>query len=299
VGWRSLFISKPARLSFQDNRMVISQGEDYSIPLEDVDSIVIESEEVTATFVLMSKLADYGITLFSCDEKHTPNGVFLPYQPHSRQNKVTETQLNASEPFKKRCWQRVIQRKILNQSLCLEYAELEGYKELKGIAKYVVSGDSTQKESHASRIYFSSLLKGITRRKQHILNSGLNYGYSIMRGTVARTLSAYGFIPCLGIHHDSELNSFNLADDFMEVLRPVVDLWVIQNIPKEGDDLTKEQRAELVNLLHYDIAMEDGHYPVIMAVDKMIGSYSTSLFTKDPSRLLLPELIPLGLHQYE
>ena len=28
-----------------------------------------------------------------------------------------------------------------------------------------------------------------------------------------RCLTVYGFQPCLGLHHDSELNQFNLADD--------------------------------------------------------------------------------------
>ena len=34
--------------------------------------------------------------------------------------------------------------------------------------------------------------------------------------------------PALGIHHHSQLNAFNLADDIMEVFRPVVDLCVYQ-----------------------------------------------------------------------
>ncbi len=299
MGWRSLYISKPAKVSFRDNRLVINQEEEFSIPLEDVDSIVVDSGEVSSTFVLMSKLAEYGISLFTCDEKHIPNGILIPFHQHSRQNKVTATQIESSQPFKKRCWQRVIQKKILNQSLCLEYAGLKDYMEIRALAHYVTSGDASQKESHASRLYFSRLLEGITRRKQHILNSGLNYGYSIFRGTIARTLSSYGFIPCLGIHHDSELNSFNLADDFIEVFRPLVDLWVIMNIPRDKEDLTLEQRVGLVNLLHYDMAMVDGHYPALMSIEKMIGSYSTAMFEKDASRLELPQLIPLEKHQYE
>ena len=37
--------------------------------------------------------------------------------------------------------------------------------------------------------------------------------------------------------HCNEYNAFNLADDFMEPLRPIVDLWVYENID-EDDELT-------------------------------------------------------------
>lgn len=35
---------------------------------------------------------------------------------------------------------------------------------------------------------------------------------------------AVGFHPTFGIHHDSQLNAFNLADDLIEPYRPLVDL---------------------------------------------------------------------------
>ena len=69
--------------------------------------------------------------------------------------------------------------------------------------------------------------EGFTRSEEaDARNGALNYGYAILRGCMARCLAVYGFIPWLGLHHDSTLNAWNLADDMMEPYRPVVDLFV-------------------------------------------------------------------------
>ena len=39
-----------------------------------------------------------------------------------------------------------------------------------------------------------------------------------------------GFHPTFGIHHDSQLNAFNLADDLIEPYRAIVDLIAHENI---------------------------------------------------------------------
>lgn len=67
---------------------------------------------------------------------------------------------------------------------------------------------------------------GFSRGDDHIINAALNYGYAIVRGMIARSIICYGLEPSLGLFHSSELNSYNLADDFIEVFRPVVDLHV-------------------------------------------------------------------------
>lgn len=66
-----------------------------------------------------------------------------------------------------------------------------------------------------------------------------------------RCLTVYGFQPCLGLHHDSELNQFNLADDLMEPFRPVADLYVAANVA-ENAALTPILKGKIVNLLNAD-----------------------------------------------
>ena len=62
------------------------------------------------------------------------------------------------------------------------------------------------------------------------INSRLNYGYAVMRSSIARALVATGFHPTFGLHHDNQLNAFNLADDMIEPWLPMVDLVAHKNI---------------------------------------------------------------------
>ncbi len=299
MGWRSLLISNPARLSLKDDRLLIEQENSVTLPLEDVDVVVLDTGQVTVTSHLLREMAARETVLFACDDKHHPCGVYLPFQGHSRQNKILLAQVGITEPFKKRCWQKVIKQKIQNQSRCLGLLGLNGYKELEGMARSVVSGDSNNREAWASRVYFKYLLEGHTRRSESLTNGALNYGYAIFRGVIARTLAGYGFIPALGIHHDNELNGFNLADDFLEVYRPLVDLFVMKHIPKEGETLTREQRASLLGILNCDVRFQNGNYTALRSVDMMLSSFSGAVMAKNPGVLVLPELIGLHTHDYE
>ena len=83
--------------------------------------------------------------------------------------------------------------------------------------------------------------QGYTRRNEDTRNAALNYAYAILRGYMARCLAVYGFLPWLGLHHDSELNQFNLADDLMEPFRPVADLYVAANV---AEDAAIDNRSE-------------------------------------------------------
>lgn len=111
-------------------------------------------------------------------------------------------------------------------------------------------------------------------------------------------MAAYGFLPAVGIHHRSELNAFNLADDFMEVLRPLVDLWVGQNIEID-EEFCINKRKGLVSLLSKDILIDGARQRVIRAIDIMISSYKTATTSGEAKYLKLPELLPIIEHVWE
>ena len=54
-------------------------------------------------------------------------------------------------------------------------------------------------------------------------NEMLNYGYTVLRAAVARSLTGSGLLPAIGIFHKNRYNAFPLADDVMEPYRPFVD----------------------------------------------------------------------------
>lgn len=299
MSWRSVFVSQPARLKCKNRQLQIEQaGEVVCVPLEDVGAIVVESQQVNMTTSLLASFAQTHIAVFVCDDKHMPCGVMQPFHQHSRQRKVLSSQLMASKPFLKRCWQLIVQQKIYNQAECLRLCGKDSYVGVKALAGEVLSDDSTGRESYAARLYFSSLFPNFLRREERAQTAALDYGYAILRGVIARSLASYGLQPALGVHHCSELNAFNLADDLIEPFRPLVDLWVATNY-LEAEEFTLQMRQELVALLHYDIKIDGRRQTVLRAIEIATGQLAAAFVEKQAAKLVLPELIGLNEHSYE
>ena len=300
MSWRSVVITQPTKLSVKNRQLKITQDEEWSIPIEDISSIVLETPQINISSKAISMIADNKVVMYSCDDKHLPNGIFIPFACHSRELKVLKNQLDCTESFKKRCWQKIVMKKISNQSKVLKLCKMDYISNyLDRIVTKVNSGDTDNKEAIAAKWYFLELFgKNFHRSQDNIFNTCLNYGYSIIRGAIARTIVSYGYIPSIGIHHKSELNNYNLADDFIEPFRPIVDLWVKENINKETE-FSKYVRAELVNLLNVDVKIQGKLQTVNNAINVMIASYTTAINQNDYKKLELPEILPLQLHSYE
>jgi len=299
MSWRSLIISRPAKISLKNNQLRIAQEEILDVPLEDVSVLVLESQQILITEGLISKLCQNNTVIFVCDSKHIPNGYILPYYQHSRQLKVIKEQIALSEPFKKRIWQSIVKQKVKNQAYVLKcVGKHDAEEKLLKLSEKIDSGDTQNIEGQAAKIYFEELFhKGFSRNLNNIYNACLDYGYSILRGAIARTIVQYGYIPALGIHHKSELNNYNLADDFIEPFRPLVDLWVIQNVINE-EEFSVTHRANLVDLLNYDVIVSRKRQSSLNAINVMISSFTTSIQKKDYQKILVPQIVPLERHIY-
>ncbi len=291
MGFRQVVINKPTRLSTKLNNLIIEQDIEISLPIEDIEVVLLENSRITLSSSCLRKLAENGVAVIVSDEKHLPVGFFSTFQSHSRQLRRLQEQIAMSEPFKKRIWQKIIIQKILNQSAVvkstestLEAALIDSY------SKKVDSGDTKNIEGIVARRYFN-LLWGdeFTRSEENGVNACLNYGYAIMRSKIANTLAMYGFIPSLGVKHKNEFNNFNLADDFIEPYRPIVDLWVKKNINEESE-LDKDIKAKLIDLLNYKVIIGVGRYTVSRAIDFTISSFVTAISENDYTLLKLPKL---------
>ncbi len=298
MGWRVIYISNPAYLSLKNTNFLIDQkelNEKVSIDLEDISVIVIESRQATITTSLLSAIAKEKIALFVCDEYHHPNGLFLPFSQHSRFSKIAHIQKDISKPLKNKLWKKIIQIKVLNQAKALKVCHQDGYKKLKILSQKVQSNDKTYIESYAAREYFFYMFEDINRRDDMDgRNGALNYGYAIIRGAISRTLSAYGFIPAFGINHSNELNSFNLSDDLIETFRVFVDVEVIKIYEDCAVDeifLTKEQKAQLINLLNIYVDIDGEKLSVLNAIEKMVQTLQKSYIQDDYNFLKLPTFV--------
>ena len=301
MGFRNIKIDSHVKLSIKNQQLYIETDILRQIPLEDINCIIIENQTVTVSAYLLQKMADMGITVYVCDEKHLPNAVLLPMVRHSRHFKILKYQIEAGKPLQKRLWQQIVVRKIRNQALCLAYLDLDGSEELMKMCKEVQSGDRTHVEEKAAAFYFKSLYGlGFSRGNDHVINSALNYGYAIVRGLIARSIVCYGLEPSIGVFHHSELNNFNLADDMIEPFRPLVDLYVSQNydVAEIDSDLTPERKRDIFGIINYDMDVKGEKRIISNCIDMLVASYSSALQGKR-SDLELPELMQLQVHSYE
>lgn len=183
--------------------------------------------------------------------------------------------------------------------ICLQLTEHTAEADtLRTMIDRVRSGDSENVEATAAQLYFPALFgQGFIRGEENGINAGLNYGYAILRGCIARHLAVYGFLPTLGLHHRSTLNAFNLADDLIEPFRPVVDLLVSRSIAAE-DELTPPQKRLLFNCLNLDILSGRQHHSVAYAVERLVQSLGRAM-ERPETKLTLPTLLESEQHRYE
>ena len=294
MAWCVVAIENPTRLSLRDNQLVIAQDVEATLPIEDLDTLVLDSYGITTTANLLTALATKSTTTVICDEKHLPASVLLPYSQHSRQAKVSRQQLAMSQPLKKQLWQRVVEQKIVNQADVLRMVGLDDMS-IRKHASDVKSGDTSNRESIAARIYFDQLLDDATRRKPIWHNAALNYGYAMVRSHIARHIAARGLVASQGIFHHNELNSFNLADDLIEPYRAAVDLYVLEKVAPlhVGDrdaSLTKHDRQIIIDILNYYVIMNGKKFMIKHAVERTVESFIECIEVKEARKLLLPKI---------
>ncbi|MDD2790046.1 MAG: type II CRISPR-associated endonuclease Cas1 [Sulfurimonas sp.] len=294
-GWRTILVTKPCRLSMKDLQLVYEpkDAERITVALEDITVIVLENNQATMTTALLSMCAEKNIALFSCDSYHMPNGSFIPFHQHSRLSQIAHIQVEMKLPLKKQIWQKIITQKIINQSLALKYFKIDNIQ-LELLIDKVKSGDSENLEALAARRYWSLLFDDFTRDQKKLdpRNVALNYGYAIVRGAVARSLVSYGLLPTFGVFHHSELNAYNLADDMIEPLRPMVDM-VVKRLEREDEldaNMGNGIKSALINVLVMQMRLDGEDVTVLHLCDVMAQSFVNAMKFNDVSRLKLPSI---------
>lgn len=192
---RTIYFSKPARLSLKDQQMVYkpSEGDVKTLPIEDLGFVVLEDQQISVSLPLLNALNDNNVAVIFCDEKHMPSSMLLNLDGHSVQTELFSNQISASEPLKKNIWKQTVEAKIRNQAALLEKYGLVS-ADLMSLSRNVRSGDSTNREGAAARLYWPRLLgPGFVRERfGSPPNMLLNYGYIVLRAAVARALTGSG-----------------------------------------------------------------------------------------------------------
>lgn len=277
MGFRNILIESPCKCSYKGGYLVVrKEDEVIKVHLSEISSITLQSTQAFISAYLLSELAKAKISFVISDEKCNPIGQYLPlYGAHNTSKRISE-QLEWSEPSKKRVWQHVVKDKISHQARLLELRDREeAAQQLGNMAAEVRSGDTTNREAAAARLYFPALFgDGFSRDTDCPANAALNYGYAIILSAVSREIVSRGYLTPLGICHKSEYNQFNLACDLMEPFRPIVDRLVFDNM---DGDFTREMRRLLADVLNVSVCYRDGKYRVSSVISLYVQDCLSAL----------------------
>lgn len=294
MGYRQVIIKKSEKLHFKDNQLIIDKDESsIKVPLEDISYILIEDSSTILTTRLLAELGKNAISLIVCDEKFEPTSIMYPYNYHFKQLDVFSHQLEIDDSIKNEFWNQIVKRKIENSIRVLEMTSKEEFpiSKLTEYINEITDGDSKNREGLAAKMYFRSLFgSDFIRFYDDNVNAALNYGYTIIASAIIRNLAVYGLNTYLGIHHSSKINNFNLAYDFLESYRSVVDKFVYDNKDDIVLPLSFEFRKKLINLLNKEVLHQNKKYTIEYSIGLLIKSYIKS-FSSGEIKLDLPSII--------
>ena len=294
MGYRQVIIKKSEKLHFKDKQLIIDKdNQSTKIPLEDINYILIEDSTTIITTRLLAELGKNAISLIVCDERFEPTSIMFPYNYHFKQLDVFTHQLEIDDSIKNEFWNQIVKRKIENSIRVLEMTSKEEFpiSKLNEYINEVIDGDSKNREGLAAKIYFRSIFgSDFIRFYDDNINAALNYGYTIIASAIIRNLAVYGLNTYLGIHHNSKINNFNLAYDFLEPYRSVIDKFVYDNKNDIVLPLSFEFRKKLINLLNKEVLHQNKKYTIEYSISLLIKSYIKS-FSTGETKLDLPTII--------
>lgn len=275
MGWRTLCIKDSERIHLKlDNVEIIKNDRKIDVPLNDIESIILEGQDTTISTRLLAKLGHNHIMLVVCDQKYLPAGIFIEYGQYHRTAKRVREQLLWNKQLANQAWQRIVYQKMQNQIILARYLNVSEDRLvlMNSLAQEVEPGDPTNREGHVAKVYFNSLYgKDFSRDIDCIENMIMNFGYTIIRSYIARATVAEGLVTAYGVFHSNEYNQFNLVDDLMEPFRPIVDYWMHKEIlDDEMDHLTYEKRLKIIDLINQPMFT---NYGKLTTLDKVIDTY--------------------------
>lgn len=256
MSWRTVVISKSAKLDYQMGYMIVRQEETTKIFLNEISVVLIETTAVSITGSLLCELMKNKVKVIFCDEKRNPSSEVVSYYGSHDTSAKIRNQIAWSNDIKTSIWTEIVTEKIRKQKEVLEKAyKNEAAFLLQNYMEEIQYGDATNREGHAAKVYFNALFgKDFTRTSDCNINAALNYGYSIILSAFTREIVANGYITQLGLFHDNMFNQFNLASDLMEPFRVLVDKAVYE---MEISVFEKEQKMDLVNVLNQTVVINE------------------------------------------
>ena len=230
MGWKIVELSDATSIKlYLDNLLIYRNEIRYLMPLKDIDTLIIDNTKISISVQLLNKFGEYNINVITCNNKHLPSSQIIPLSGNYNSLKVINKQVNWTEEWKGQTWSKIIYQKIKNQSLLLKYFNFDNI-ELEKLKKQIEFYDNTNREGHASKIYWHTMYGVRFSRDDdsNQINALLNYGYAILLSFVSRSIVKKGLDLRIALFHKSYNNCYALACDLMEPFRPIVDSFIFK-----------------------------------------------------------------------
>ena len=280
---RVLIVSaRGARLRVHRGAIVVESVEGGSrsrmtVPVADVDRVVIVTSQVSVTSAAVRRLARLGIDLLFLDARGTPVlSLNPPWISRTSETRIAQYRAATDPSARLAIARSIVYGKIVNQarhlaSIALERGEAwlrEEAAALEEQAARALREDSVERlrvvEAHAARRYWGALAAllppdvGFAGRDPEAgdpMNTILNYLYALLYAWTHRYLVMYGLDPYVGFIHADRSGRPTLVYDYSELFRaPAVDALAYRMLaggwrPRIDPDtrlMDAETRAELV-----------------------------------------------------
>lgn len=300
---RILHVLKGERLKVLNEQLIVVKDEvNYKVDLDYIECVIIESLQCSITVSAHLLCAKYKIVLIICNQKHQPE-VFCHnvYSYHKLTEKIKDQITWIDNPKVESVYKEILKSKLTHQAnLLKEMGHMDGSDKIKD---YVLELDSCHEknkienyESISARIYFKTLFgSSFIRREDDVINISLNYGYMIMRAIIMNVIVGKGYHPSIGVWHHSQLNNYNLADDLLEIYRPIVD-YVVVNSVDDRMDFNKNIRGKILQVILQKVMYEKSVVSIQRSVECLLDGIMNYINGECES-VLLPR-VEVELYEY-
>lgn len=289
-GWRILDCSSMrGQIKSARGQIVVEthEGAKATFPVEDL-AVVLIGVNTSFSAGVLHRLNGADVAVLLCDWRGVPVGASYHWSEHTRVGARNLAQVGVSVPRKKALWAAIVRSKVKGQAAALKNLDRTAHRRLNGLAAKVKSGDPSNIEAQAARLYWSALMNDEDFNRTPggglNLNSCLDYGYAILRGHGIRAVLAAGLNPALGVFHRGRSNLFNLVDDVIEPFRPAID-EVVASLDAEASPTEPEIKHNLVAAANQRFLEDGSTIPTVL--EKMaqnIGQY----FEGDIDKVTIP-----------
>lgn len=281
MGWKIVEITNSEYLRlFLDNLVIYHENNKITIPIKDIDVLIINNYKINLSVQLINELTINNILTILCDNKMKPQSFIFPIFGNYNSLKIFESQLNWNHKFKSKLWTEIIIQKIKNQALFIKYYlnNEQKYSQVLEFSENVKSYDITNREGHASKVYWNTVYgKEFSRDDDSYINTVLNYGYTVLNGYISRSIIKKGLDPRISLFHRSFHNHFALSSDLIEPFRILIDIEVYQIINMNVIDL-KKHKEQLVNSFNKKVMINNK----LQFINNAIDIYMDTIINQQP-----------------